>query len=72
MENIMVREDGYVRVTMDKYNKNSVAIHHLEDGLSYLNYAKNETNTGTGNPEEDYKIGKAFILSALSTLLEET
>jgi len=44
------------------------AIQYLEDRLSYLNYAKNGSDMGSNNPEEDYEVGIGFVMMALGTL----
>ena len=51
---ILVREDGYVRakVTVQtRQSKNYMSIQYLEDGLSYLNYAKLGSDRGLGKPD---------------------
>jgi hypothetical protein len=76
MAEIKVREDGYViglsreqLTEMLKKNPQAAeAIQYLEDGLSYLSYAKLGSDRGTNNPEDDYKTGIGFVMSALDTL----
>jgi hypothetical protein len=76
MAEIKVREDGYVkslngeqlREMFKKNPQDAEAIQYLEDGLSYLSYAKLGSDRGTYNPEEDYKTGIGFVMSALDTL----
>ncbi len=71
-----VREDGYVkglsgaqlREMFKKSPQAAVAIQYLEDGLSYLNYAKLGNDRGMKNPEEDYETGIGFVMTALDTL----
>lgn len=74
MKNIITREDGYVMANITEEIKNSnnyAAIQYLEDGLSYLNYAKLGSSTGTCNTEVEYETGMTYILSALEVLLTE-
>jgi len=74
MAEIIEKEDGYVYVkptTGVQSGRHNEAIHYLEDGLSYLNYAKFGSDRGLNNPEADYKTGIGFIKSALQVLVEE-
>ena len=76
MAEIKVREDGYViglsrEQLAEMFKKNpqaAEAIQYLEDGLSYLNYAKLGNARGNNNPEEDYETGIGFVMMALDTL----
>ncbi len=74
MAEIIEREDGYVSVKTTnrvQNGKHSDAIQYLEDGLSYLNYARLDSNRGLKDPEKDYETGMGFIRSALQVLAEE-
>ena len=73
MDKIKVSKGGYVttRVTSKtKMSKNYMAIQLLEDGLSYLNYAKLGSDLGLKDPEKDYAVGIDFIMDALYELVE--
>ena len=74
MVEIIEREDGYVSVKTTnrvQNGKHSDTIQYLEDGLSYLNYAKIGSDRGLKDPEADYRTGMGFIRSALQVLAEE-
>jgi len=72
----IVREDGYVkslngtqlREMFKKSPQAAEAIQYLEDGLSYLNYAKLGSDRGMNDPEKDYETGIGFVMTALDTL----
>ena len=73
-DKVLVRTDGHVRAKIPaaiKRSDNYMAIQCLEDGLSYLNYAKVGSNMGHCDPEVDYHTGIDFILYALAELLNE-
>jgi hypothetical protein len=73
-DKVLVRTDGHVRAKIPaaiKRSDNYMAIQCLEDGLSYLNYAKVGSNMGHCDPEVDYHTGIDFILYALAELLDE-
>jgi len=61
----IVREDGYVkslngtqlREMFKKSPQAAEAIQYLEDGLSYLNYAKLGSDRGMNDPEKIMKHG---------------
>ena len=76
MAEIEVREDGYVKglnreqltKMFEKNPQAAVSVQYLEDGLSYLNYAKLGSDMGNNNPDEDYETGIGFVMMALATL----
>ena len=73
MEKIKVSKSGFVTATVTpkiKMSKNYMAIQLLEDGLSYLNYAKLGSNMGLKDPERDYEVGIDFITDALYEIIE--
>jgi hypothetical protein len=73
-DKVLVRTDGHVRAKIPaaiKRSDNYMAIQCLEDGLSYLNYAKVGSNMGHCDPEVDYQTGISFIMDALYELLDE-
>jgi hypothetical protein len=73
-DKILVRKDGHVRAEIPaaiKRSDNYMAIQCLEDGLSYLNYAKIGSRRGQSDPEADYKTGINFVMDALGQLLDE-
>ena len=74
MSKISVSKNGLVSATISeeiKKSKNYLAIQYLEDGLSYLNYAKYNSSMGLNDPKKDYKTGVSFIMSALEELINE-
>ena len=73
-DKILVIKDGHVRAEVPaeiKRSDNYMAIQCLEDGLSYLNYAKIGLCMGECDPEADYKTGISFVMDALGQLLDE-
>ena len=73
-DKILVRKNGHVKAKIPKaikYSKNYMPIQYLEDGLSYLNYAKSGSCMGSCDPKDDYKTGISFIMDALYELVEE-
>ena len=73
-DKILVRKNGYVKAKIPeviKYSENYMPIQYLEDGLSYLNYAKSGSNRGLCDPEADYKTGISFVMDALYELVDE-
>ena len=74
MSSIKVSEDGYVNTNITQKMKESesyLAIQYLEDGLSYLNYAKLKSDRGCKDPKKDYDVGIDFVMSALNSLVEQ-
>ena len=73
-DKILVRKNGHVRAEISASLKRSdkyVPIQSLEDGLSYLNYAKIGSHRGQYDPEVDYQTGINFVMDALGQLLDE-
>ncbi len=73
-DRILVKESGYVKAkvtTEMKQSNNYMAIQYLEDGLSYLNYAKLGSFSGTGDPQKDHDVGMSFIMDGLCELADE-
>jgi hypothetical protein len=73
-DKILVRKDGHVRAEIPaaiKRSDNYMPIQCLEDGLSYLNYAKVGSHMGQCDPEADYQTGISFVMDALYELLDE-
>ena len=73
----IVSEDGYVyrlnreqlkAIEKEKGPEVMTAIQLLQDGLSYINYAKNGSTMGSNNPEEDYEFGIGCLYEALLEL----
>ena len=73
-DKIWVRKNGYVKAKIPvaiKHSDKYMAIQCLEDGLSYLNYAKLGSTMGLCDPEADYKTGISFVMDALYELVDE-
>ena len=73
-DKILVRKDGYVKAKIPvaiKRSDNYMPIQCLEDGLSYLNYAKTGSCMGLCDPDADYETGIGFVMDALYELIDE-
>ena len=73
-DKILVCKNGYVKAKTPaaiKRSDNYMPIQYLEDGLSYLNYAKLGSTMGSCDPEDDYRTGISFVMDALYELVDE-